>query len=140
MKKIKPLEGEELISESQNGVCTLTNYRIYYSDVQFGKAYFLSILLENISSVEISYRSNIFILLFGILSVIIGVAVREALVLGLIFGMILILAYFLSRRHYIVISPNGGVKMKLLVKGMKTSEVLKFHNQIEQAIIKRTVS
>jgi hypothetical protein len=90
--------------------------------------------------VEISYRSNIFILLFGILSVIIGVAVREALVLGLIFGMILILAYFLSRRHYIVISPNGGVKMKLLVKGMKTSEVLKFHNQIEQAIIKRTVS
>lgn len=140
MTRIKLLEQEEIISESQNGNCVLTNFRIQYSDRQWGKAYFISILLQNISSIEISYRSNIFVLFIGILSIVVGAVSIEGFLIGLVVGLLFIGLYLLGRRHFIVIVPNGGAKMKLLVKGMRTSEVLTFQNQIEQAIIKQTSS
>lgn len=135
MAQTKLLESEAVVSTSIDGRCVLTNMRIYYSDVQFGKSYFLSILLKNISSIEISYKSNIFLVVFA---AIIGIASffgEGTFLIGVGIAAFLVLLYFLSRRHFIVISSNGGDKLKLLVKGMSTVDILRFHNQIEQAII-----
>lgn len=135
MAKIKLLENETVIAESNNGRCILTNFRVRYSDVQLGKSYFSSILLKNISSIEIGYRSNIVFVILGVIGGGVSFLLEEYLLIGVMISIFLFLVYFLTRRHLIVISSNGGVKMKLLVKGMSTTEILKFHNQIEQAII-----
>ncbi len=135
MKQNYLLEHEKIITTSGNGNAILTNLRIQYSDKKWGKAYTLSMLLKNISTVEVNYKSNRLLLIIAGLIFLVGLITGEQLFISTTIAVLLTLFFLVTRRHYITIASNGGAKMNLLVKGMKSKNVLHFLNQIEQAVI-----
>lgn len=135
MKQNSLLENEKIIITSGDGSATLSNFRIQYSDKKWGKAYTLSMLLKNISTVEINYKSNRLLLIIAGLIFFGGLIIGEQLFISTTISVLLTLFFLITRRHYITIASNGGARMNLLVKGMKSKNVLNFLNQIEQAVI-----
>ena len=132
------LEGEEILTESTDKIVTLTNKRIKKSVSSFGNAHVISMHLEKISTIEIHYRSWPWILIFGILLVVTGLILRmqnnaEILFAGILAGLGFILIYFITYRHLITITSDGGTRIDILTKGMKREGVLEFVNKIENA-------
>lgn len=107
-------EDEQIITQSDKNIITLTNRRIRYADSQGSKAHFVSILLEKISCIEVNYQSKPFYLLFGLLFALAGFFTTanfdrgEPLFLGGVIAVIFIILFFLSRKHFLVISSDGG--------------------------------
>lgn len=128
------LKQEKIDVTSDNGSLILTNIRVQYQVNELGKAKITSILLKNIASIEVTYKSN---LLFAVIAAIVlatSLLASSYLFYGAIVSIIFIVLFILSRRHYLVISSKGGAKVNLLVKGMKTDKVLGFLNRIEENI------
>jgi hypothetical protein len=135
MEKQLLIENEEVITTSNNNSVTLTNKRIIKRS---GKDYLISMNLQNISTIEVRYKSFPLILALGVLiaggSIGAGVASREdTAFLPAILGGILIVVYFITRYHAVTISPNGGTKIGFQTQGMEQETVLEFINKIEQA-------
>lgn len=96
-------------------------------------------LLKNISSIEVKYRSNTAYLLGSIILFIaavfsLGGGASEAFPFAIILGVILLVIYFRTRKHVVAIVSNGGKEIHFHTKGMKHDGVLKFMNQLEEAI------
>jgi hypothetical protein len=133
---------EQVITQSAGGVLTLTNLRLRYSISQWGKAHHVSLLLEKISSSEMHYRSKIIFVILAILAIpgglIAGTIVSlEFIGIGIGAGVVFIILYLFSRKHYLTISSDGGGKIHFHTKGMKREKVFDFINQLESAIKKR---
>jgi hypothetical protein len=133
------LNGEQIITQSDGNIITLTNIRIRYSDKQFGKAHIISIMLEKVGSIEVKYQSNIVLLILaiiGFLAALFGLASNESelVFFGLIAGGILTASYLGTRKHALAITSDSGKGILFHTKGMKQEAVLKFIDQVEQAI------
>lgn len=131
-------EGEQLITQSDDKTLTLTNQRLRYNSSNYSNAHIVSIMLNNISSIEIHYKSSVLMLIIGVLLVIGGVIMGasdqgEAFVAGVGLGCLFVLFYFLTRKHVITISSDGGSKINFQTKGMKREILLDFINKIELA-------
>lgn len=136
------LDNEHVITQSDGDVITLTDLRLRYSDLQWGKAHIVSLLLEKISSIEMHYRSNTIFVILAILSIAGGLIAgfngdEEFIGIGIGAGVVLIILYLFSRKHYLTISSDGGGKIHFHTKGMKRENVLDFMNQLESAIKQR---
>lgn len=129
------LDNEQIIKQSKNQIVTLSNIRVLYSAKKWGEAHVVSILLNNISSIEIRYKSYLVLVVLAIISAIITFVLDANFFLGISFSSICIALFLITRKHYLIISSNGGAKINLQIKGMKTNEVLAFLNQVEQTII-----
>jgi hypothetical protein len=100
-----------------------------------GQQYSISIFLENISSIEIKYKSNILLMVFGIISSVSGAFsavggsfvnegnVIQMGVLLIIFGILILIFWWLSRTHIIAVASNGGSSINISIKNM-TNEVI----------------
>lgn len=115
------LENEELITQSDNNELTLTTLRIRHQTSAFGKANVSSIMLEKISSVEIKYKSKLWFLIIGIITT------------PVIIGIILIILYYSSRKHCIVITSDAGTSINVETKWLKHDAILDFINKVEIA-------
>ena len=136
------LDNEQVITQSDGNVITLTNLRLRYSDSQWGKAHIISLLLEKISSIEIHYRSKTIFVILAILAIASGLIAgangdEEFVGIGIGAGVVLIILYLISRKHYLTVSSDGGGKIHFHTKGMKREKVLDFINELESAIIRR---
>ena len=60
---MKLLQNEEKLITSEEDRMILTNYRITKRDEIWGKSYKISIFLEDISSIEVHFKSNIVFLI-----------------------------------------------------------------------------
>lgn len=129
------LAEEKIEVTSDNKALTLTNIRVQYQIREWGKAKIVSILLKNISSVEITYKSNIVFAGIAIVVLLLTVIEGSYILYGAFISIVFALLFFISRRHYLIISSKGGAKINLLVKGMKTSSILEFLNKVEKNII-----
>ncbi len=129
------LNNEKIIKQSNNRIVTLSNIRVLYSAKKFGEAHVISILLKNISSIEIRYKSYLLLVALAIISIIVTFISGINFFIGISFSAICIALFLITRKHYLIISSNGGSKIDLQIKGMKTNDVLDFLNQVEQAII-----
>lgn len=134
------LEGESIITQSKDRMVTLTNYRIRFQDTSSGRAHIVSIMLEKISSIEIHYKSYIFLLIIGILLAAAGLFMGvnnmgRQMTLGLVLGGLFILVYLRTRKHVVSIASDGGAKINFETKGMRREVLLDFINQIEKAKI-----
>ncbi|MBQ21661.1 MAG: hypothetical protein CMD31_12975 [Flavobacteriales bacterium] len=132
------LEGESIITQSNDKTVTVTNKRVRYQASSSGKAHIVSIMLEKISSIEIHYKSKVFILIIGILLAAAGLFmgannVGSAMILGLVLGGLFILIYLLTRKHVVSIASDGGAIIYFQTKGMKREVLLDFINKIEKA-------
>jgi len=132
------LNGEQIITQSDGAIVTLTNLRIRYSARQFGKAHIISIMLKKISSIEVKYQSNVILLILAVMGFVValfGFANNESelALFGLVAGGILIASYIGTRKHTLSITSDGGKEILFHTKGMKQEAVLKFMNQVEHA-------
>lgn len=140
MKKEHVFENEELITQSEDQLICLTTKRIRYTSKSWGRSYLISIHLEKISSIEMRYKSWIIILLIGIL---LGVAslllstqvygAQDIMVAGLGLSFLCILVYFITRKHVVTISSDGGATINFYTRGMKDEKLLEFINKVERA-------
>jgi len=136
--------GEEILTQSNKSIVTLTTHRIRYNNSESGSAHIVSMLLENLSSIEVNYKSNPVVLALGVIIAVCGIIMSNnthdtsIAIAGLAIGAVLILYYFRSRKHIISIASNGGAKIQFETGGMKRDAVIEFINKIETAKHKRS--
>lgn len=133
------LEGESILTKSNDNSVVLTSHRLVKNIKSYGHAYFMSVQLEKISTVEIRSKSHPLLLVFGVVCAITGpvasiqLGADNLLIVGLVLGVILILLYFLTRYHLISVASDGGAKIHILTKGAKREALLDFVKKIDQA-------
>lgn len=137
MEKQFLLENEVVSVMSDDDSIILTNQRILKNTRRTGKAYFISMHLQNISTIEIHSKSTPLLLLLGILGLIAGILTgnhEEGLAIVIIgFALALIVLYFFTKYHVVIIASNGGRKLQFKAKRMKREAVLDFVRKIDQA-------
>ncbi|XOV66806.1 MAG: hypothetical protein ACFHU9_14365 [Fluviicola sp.] len=130
---------EKTITESSNGLIKLTNHKIRYVSKSYGKARIISMMLNEVSAIEVHFRSYIPALIMGILFFLGALIVaadnqRNQTPLGLmIVGIIFVIYYFLSRKHVVSIVARGKGSIDFESKGISTNEIIHFVNKVEMA-------
>ena len=135
---------ERLVSANQDKII-LTNQRISLTDKEWGRSYQITIFLENISSIENLYKSNLIFALLAALSFLVGVIALSqqrgdngtftfGSFLAAIFFLVL---WFSSRSHVVTIASNGGGKLNFRVDGMPADQVEEFIDKVQAAQAKR---
>jgi len=145
MNKDDSLEGEVLIKQLETDVFILTNKRVRYQNKSLDNSLIISsILLENISSIELHYTNNLNLLIIGILSSFTGLGLTvlsentnhsHIALLILIIGLCLLLLYFFSRKLFLTIYSKGGGKINFSLKNLSKAASIHLINTIEQAIV-----
>jgi uncharacterized membrane protein YjjP (DUF1212 family) len=133
------LKNEQIITQSDQNIITLTNQRIRYTAKALGRAHIVSMMLNKVGSIELKYKNNLLLLLlafFGALITVYGYSIDDTnfLLAGLIGTTIFTYIYFKNRKHVISISSESGKEILFHTKGMKHEDILKFINQTEEAI------
>lgn len=122
---MEAIKNEELITESDNKQIRLTTHRLRYHETPKKNSNFTSIMLDKISSIELTYyKSSIWLLIIGILTI------------PIVVGIILIIMFFTSKRHVVSITPDGGKPIIFETKGMKRDFLDEFIDKIETASMK----
>jgi len=134
------LKNEAIISTSDDNALTLTTHRVRADFSAGSEAKFTSIMLEHVSSVQLSSRSYPFLIGLAALLVIIGVAVgsdhssnSSAPAILVIAGVVAGIAYFLYKQHTCIIASDGGSRIEFSTSGMKRETLISFLDKIEEA-------
>jgi len=118
-------ENEKIILESDNKQIKLTSHRLRYYQTSKRNSDFTSIMLDKISSIELTYyKSSIWFLIIGIVTI------------PIIVGFILIYKFFTSKRHVVSITPDGGKPILFETQGMKRGFLDDFIDKVELASMK----
>jgi hypothetical protein len=139
---MKLLPGENKLITSDNDRMILTNYRITKRDEIWGKSYKISIFLEDISSIEVHFKSHIVLLIIGVLMVLagLGMSIEAGPIVSvgsIVVGGIFIAIWWFSRKHIVSISSDGGSTLNILAKGMSDSKIDDFITSVQEAKLKR---
>ncbi|KAB1064735.1 hypothetical protein [Salibacter halophilus] len=119
------LDNEKLITESNNKQIRLTTHRLRYHETPKRNSNFTSIMLDKISSIELTYyKSNVWLLIIGIITI------------PVLIGIVLIIIYYKSKRHVVSITPDGGKPIIFETKGMKRNFLESFIDKVEAASMK----
>jgi hypothetical protein len=136
------LPGENKLITSDNDRMILTNYRITKRDEIWGKSYKISIFLEDISSIEVHFKSHIVLLIIGVLMLLagLGMSIEAGPIVSvgsIVVGGIFIAIWWFSRKHIVSISSDGGSTLNILAKGMSDSKIDDFITSVQEAKLKR---
>jgi len=140
---MKLLTNEKILVSSNADKIVLTDHRIQMTDKSLGQAFTISIFLENISSIEIKYKSNIALLILAGLAIIGGGILAQQqgpnnlFISGAIVGIVLIALWWFTRKHIISITPNGGSSLDFIVQGMREEQINEFVHNVSQAKLNR---
>ena len=135
---MKLLKNEEILISSNENKVVLTDHRISMFDEVWGKSYKISMFLEDISSFETHYKSNIFFLIIGVLLSIVGLLTfAKGGLGGIVFGGIFIALWLFSRKHLVTISSKGGKPLNFIVEQMTDDQIEEFVSQVQEAKLKR---
>ena len=130
---MKLMKDEAVILESNTGQLVLTSHRVRFDASTAGQRKIVSIMLDEICSCELNYKSNITLIILAGLSFVFGVAGgSEALKLGIVVAVALLAAYFLTRKQMLSLS-SAASSIDVEVKGMKTDDVKDFIDAVEHA-------
>ncbi|MCO5247704.1 MAG: hypothetical protein M9887_01975 [Chitinophagales bacterium] len=131
---MKLLENEEELLRSNNNEVVLTNRRIWMEKILSGQSYYIDMFLENISTVEVRYKSKLWLLIVGILCIAAGLYLGSgAIFLGLSVGAILIALWWLTRLYVIAVTSHGGVALNISAKGISESKIHDLIHDIAKA-------
>lgn len=131
-------EGEELLESTKKDPLVLTTHRVYYKEGSAMNGYFISMNLENISSVEVKTSSKFTLLIysffFGAVALVtyvegLGMYAFIALIAAVVFGAI----YFTSRRKVMLICSDGGSVMTIPVNGLTNAAISQYLDVISLA-------
>ena len=131
---MKLLPNEEKLITSNEDKIVLTNHRIQMTDSFWGQSFTISIFLEDISSIEIKYKSNILLLILGAICVLGGFYMGfKGMPLGLVLGGIFFAVWWFTRKHIISISSDGGSSLNFMVQGMGDEKINDFVHNVSVA-------
>lgn len=130
---------EQVITESGNGLITLTTHRIRYYAKSMQRSHLVSIMLSNVSSISLRYRSKPFYLALAIIGFAIAAWLLyeegdDSFIIPAAVGLFLLVLYFLSRKAALAIASKGGATIYFHTTNMKRADQLRFINQIEKGI------
>jgi hypothetical protein len=138
---LKTFEGEQIVSSSDNGYVTLTTHRISMESKEFGRSYYIAIFLEDISSIQMHYRSFMTALWIGIFAFTGSIYTffmntgnydDQMFAKVLLFAAIISVAIWLfSKRRIVSIYPNGGKPMEFLANQMSHESIQSFLAQVQ---------
>lgn len=125
------LPNEQKIVQSNDTKVILTNYRIHMNDSTWGQSYFINIFLEDVSTIEVKYKSNIWLLVVAAFLIFIGVYLRGTVSsFGIIAGVLFLVLWWFGRKHVVSISSNGGSVLNFIVQGMGDDEIEGFIQKV----------
>lgn len=135
------LANEEVIVSSNQERIVLTNQRIHQADKEWGRSYLITVFLEDISSIEMLYKSNPVFLVLAAVSFAFGVLVTppsdrgEATYRfgGVMVAIVFLILWLYSKRQVVMIASNGGSRVNFRVDAMKKLEVEWFINKVISA-------
>lgn len=131
------IPGEEVILESSNGALRVSTHRVRYVIKQTGSAKFASIMLDAVTSCEVTYLSYPALLVFSGLVFLGGLLMNSArdstpLSIGSGGAIALGIAYLLTRRQVVrVSSPSAHIDVPL--SGLDFSMAVRIVDVIEAA-------
>jgi hypothetical protein len=135
---------EQTILSTNDDIVVLTTRRISGTFKDWGHAHTTFIYLEDISSIQTIYRSNI--ILVG-LSVLCGVfalfslsktgAIEGSFVASLAIGIILLIYWWFTQRRMIIVYPNGGKPLEIAVNDMNEAQINDFLEKLQLAKTQR---
>ncbi|MCW8896593.1 MAG: hypothetical protein OQJ96_06100 [Flavobacteriales bacterium] len=139
------MENEQTIKTSIKGL-VLTNYRIRSEFKILGKGKISSIMLEELSSSQLTYKSKPKLLLFGFIILVIsimggaymGVVLHkerngmDIAIFGAFLFIIFIVLYFVSRHHIVSFSSSSS-SIDLKTRGLDFKEIRQLIDTVENA-------
>lgn len=138
------LQNEIKLGATKDDKVVITNSRIFQQELKFGSNYHLSIQLEDISSIEMHYKSNPILLVLGILFSLYGLYTiltsydKTPGFAALFLGIILLLIWWFTRRFAVSIKPNGGKSLDCYFEATTPENIESFLETLEQAKLDRT--
>jgi hypothetical protein len=140
MANDKLIHGEKVLMTSDKNVLTLTNYRVRFDQAATGASNYISICLDCVASCGLVNRSRPLLLVIAAVVGIGGIAQNnnDLRVGSIIAAMILVGAYFITRKAVIAISSNGGEQIMAPVKGMSREATIEFLEALDDARLKLT--
>lgn len=136
------LINEKQILLSNDEIVVLTNYRIFMKNKSWGNNFYISIFLEDISSVENKYTSKIIYIFYSLFCILMSVVLSNSTNLniqqispsiGVLTAIIFFVLWSSSRKNVISIASNGGSKLEFLVGGMSEKSIENFIYQVSNA-------
>jgi hypothetical protein len=122
---MKLTENETTLLESDNNQIVLTSHRMRYSEFPGPKSDFTSIMLDKVSSIELTYhRWSYLILILGIITI------------PIVIGLIIIFLWWRSKTHVVSVTPDGGMPIIFQTKGMKRADLEEFVDKAEEAALR----
>jgi hypothetical protein len=139
--KIALLPGEQVVMSSDKDILTLTTRRVRYDSAVFGSSNFISITLDSVASCGLVTKSHPLLLLLAALALIFGLSgifiqSGDGQWIFLVAAVILVVAYFATRRSLISIASNGGQAILVPAKSMSRSAIVEFFEAIEREKLK----
>lgn len=132
-------EDEKILGSSDNNSMALTTHRIHYnSGSSFGGEY-ITMNLENISSIEVKYSSNYYLFILAGLGIIFTLFLlvngrnNNLLFLSTGLSISFVLLYFYSRKKVISICSNGASRMNIKANNMSSKAISNYLDKIAKA-------
>ena len=131
---MKLMDNEKRILESDKGQLVLTTHRVRFDASTAGQRKIVSIMLDELSSCELNYKSYIILLLLAVLSVIFGFAggALGTIIAGIVGAVVFVAAYMLTRKQMLSLSSAGGT-IDVEARGMKSEDIKDFIDATERA-------
>ena len=136
---MKLLTNEEKLITSNNNKIILTNHRIQMKDSFWGQSFTVIIFLEDISSIEIKYKSVILFLILGFICMLGGfyLFIENSGILGFVLSGIFFAFWWFTRKHIVSISSKGGSSLNFMVQGIGDEKINEFIHNVSHAKLTR---
>jgi len=142
MEEIVKFENEVITTEIKHKQqkLILTSNRVRYFKSNWGESDIISIMLTEVCSVSIHFKSNIIFIILTFVSLILtftmseSVKVNNFMAIGIGVSLFFGLGYFLTRKHLITIA-SAGDKINFNVQGLSNESVIEFLDTLEIAKI-----
>ncbi len=130
---MKPIKGEKKIQSTYKDQLILTTHRVRYDARTAGQRKVVSIMLDELCSCELNYKSHIVFLLLAIISLGYGFGVGgDAQIPGIIGGVVMILAFAFTRKQILSLASAGGA-IEVKVEGSNAKKIIDFIDAVELA-------
>lgn len=137
-------QDEQKLFHTHRDKIILTNERICMNDKSYGRAYSITIFLEDISSVETRYKSSpgwlfvaVLCLCYGLFGLVYAGSIT-ALTITMLTGLLCLAFWWFSRTHRVSIQAHSGKALEFLAGTFSEEQLTRFIDTLLQAKARRS--
>jgi len=110
----------------------LTTHRVRFDAKRMGAQEVKGIMLEQVASCSMAYKSYLILLVLAAISLASGFVEKNLLIGGIIGAIILVVLFLVTRKRHLIIG-SAGDSISLLIVGQNPDKIREFIGQIEEA-------